>query len=143
MNPESPSHVRYEPRDANTRVVALAVAGGLVALLVIIFALAELFHVFRAQEDAEDVLPSPMMTPELNQPPEPRLQVDLASNLQLSRDAEQKRLKGYAWIDRKAEVVRIPIQAAMDRIIEHGLPDWSASKKKSDGETQNEAEHKK
>ena len=35
---------------------------------------------------------------------------------------QQQELESYAWEDRKAGVVRIPIERAMDLLLEKGLP---------------------
>ena len=45
--------------------------------------------------------------------PGPRLQVDDEADLAALRAEEAAKLKGYHWVDRKAGVVRIPIERAM------------------------------
>jgi hypothetical protein len=46
--------------------------------------------------------------------PAPRLQVTDQRDLEALRRAEAERLEGYGWVDRKAGVVHIPIERAMD-----------------------------
>jgi hypothetical protein len=55
-------------------------------------------------------------------PPEPRLQTDPRDDLANLRRAEEEVLQSYAWIDRNADVVRIPIEQAMKLTAERGLP---------------------
>jgi hypothetical protein len=55
-------------------------------------------------------------------PPSPRLQVAARAELQKYRDAQQEELTTYGWTDQHNGVVRIPIDRAMDLIIERGLP---------------------
>ena len=55
-------------------------------------------------------------------PPEPRLQVDPRQDLSAYREREAALLDGYRWVDKNAGVVRIPIDEAMKRVVERGLP---------------------
>ena len=49
-------------------------------------------------------------------PPEPRLQVTPSQDLDAIRKAEIDRLSSYGWVDRKAGVVHIPIERAIDLV---------------------------
>jgi len=55
-------------------------------------------------------------------PPEPRLQVDEPRTWQQQLADERARLEGYAWVDQKAGVVRIPVDRALELVAERGLP---------------------
>ena len=55
-------------------------------------------------------------------PPEPRLQVDPVHDFDAYRDRQQEQLEGYHWIDKRAGVVRIPIEKAMKSVVERGIP---------------------
>ncbi len=55
-------------------------------------------------------------------PPEPRLEAKPGQALQEVVPPEEQKLNSYGWIDQKAGVVHIPIQQAMDLIIQRGLP---------------------
>ena len=57
-------------------------------------------------------------------PPAPRLQVDPAADLAAFRAAEAAELSSYAWENRAAGMVRIPIGRALVLTAERGLPDW-------------------
>jgi hypothetical protein len=63
--------------------------------------------------------------------PEPRLQVSPSLDLETFRAREDQQLQTYGWVDRKAGIVRIPINEAMDLVARRGLPTRSAA------ETQN------
>ena len=54
-------------------------------------------------------------------PPEPRLQANPVEDLRESRASARRALDGYAWVDRKAGRVRIPIERAMDLVAERGV----------------------
>jgi hypothetical protein len=54
--------------------------------------------------------------------PDPRLEEDERGQLNGIITAEQDRLYTYGWIDESAGTVHIPIERAMDLIVEQGLP---------------------
>jgi len=53
---------------------------------------------------------------------EPRLQTDAVEDLRQLQANEDAMLSGYAWVDRKKGLVRIPIDRAIDLITQRGLP---------------------
>jgi len=55
--------------------------------------------------------------------PNPRLQIKGAVDLANLRAAEEADLDSYGWIDRNSGTVRIPIDRAMQLLLERGLPD--------------------
>jgi hypothetical protein len=50
------------------------------------------------------------------------LQIHPAHYLEQLRQGEDEKLNSYGWVDQKAGTVRIPIDRAMDLLIEKGLP---------------------
>jgi hypothetical protein len=54
-------------------------------------------------------------------PPAPRLQVTPVVDLQNYRDGQREQLESYGWVDKEGGVVRIPIERAMDLVLERGL----------------------
>lgn len=52
----------------------------------------------------------------------PRLQVDETADINAYRAKQNLLLNEYAWIDKSAGTVRIPIEQAMKRLLERGLP---------------------
>ena len=104
----------YERSDAGPALLA-GLAGGL-ALFIIATPLAlellypELIH----QADVGPVA----------DPPGPRLQVNPAADLAAFRQSETAQLTQYAWTDRAAGRVRIPIARALALTAQRGLPGW-------------------
>lgn len=98
-----------------------AFAAGVVALVVLgVLGSAAVFHFFVQHQPLgppaspfEDVRPMP---------PEPRLQTTAPLDLKRYRDDEEKILEGYGWVDPQAGVVRIPIDRAMDLLLQKGYP---------------------
>jgi len=60
--------------------------------------------------------------------PEPRLQTHPLRDLEELRAAEREIIEGYAWIDKPAGVVRIPVSRALELTAERGLPSRAAAK---------------
>jgi hypothetical protein len=54
--------------------------------------------------------------------PNPKLEEDERGQLNGIRLEEEKMLYSYGWVDEKAGAVRIPIERAMDLIVQRGLP---------------------
>ena len=51
-------------------------------------------------------------------PPEPRLQVSAPKDLEQYEAAQEEILNNYGWVDQKAGIVRIPIDRAMDILVQ-------------------------
>jgi hypothetical protein len=49
------------------------------------------------------------------------LQVDGLRNLRAMRATEDGLLTSYGWVNREAKTVRIPVERAMDLLVERGL----------------------
>jgi hypothetical protein len=111
----------YQDRDIRLRalVAALAVIS-LVALATVIGMAALLAH-YKAEAEAAYEPVSPLAS-KRELPPEPRLQVVPAEELEAHRAMERLFLDHYQWIDRQAGLARIPIDRAMALVVERGLP---------------------
>ena len=55
-------------------------------------------------------------------PPGPRLQISPERDLEQFRADEEKRLNSYYWIDKQKGTVHIPIDEAMKKVVETGIP---------------------
>jgi hypothetical protein len=54
--------------------------------------------------------------------PSPKLEEDERGQLNGIRLAEEQTLYSYGWVDEKSGTVRIPIERAMDLLVQRGLP---------------------
>jgi len=54
--------------------------------------------------------------------PNPKLEEDERGQLNGIRLEEEKTLYSYGWVDEKAGTLRIPIDRAMDLLVQRGLP---------------------
>ena len=77
-----------------------------------------------AREKAQDPPPPIMIEARLpHEPPAPRLQSDPFVELDQLRSAEESRLTSYGWDEGSAENAHIPIDRAMDLLVDRGLPE--------------------
>ena len=115
----------YEKTDTSVHSVAL-LAGAFVGLL--IFGLIVGYGTFKILSPPETVSgPPALIETSRTLPPGPRLQVDARKDLAAYLKDEQQELDTYGWVDQKAGVVRVPIERAMDLLLEKGLPVRSES----------------
>jgi hypothetical protein len=60
-------------------------------------------------------------------PPSPRIQSNPGADMQSYSQSQQNLLNTYAWVDRQNGIVRMPIDRAMELVLERGLPTRSTS----------------
>jgi len=117
-----PPAATREKRDINIRKVAIYGSGMLVVIcLAGVLTTVMVFKKLAGSDANEGVSPSPMLEAQ-PLPPEPRLQANPMLDLKKYRAAEEAELKSYGWVDRPNGVVRIPVERAMELVLERGLP---------------------
>jgi len=110
---------RYERRDFNTRIISFYALGLVIVCLVTSVAI----WLFEKGLDRFFAYPgnaSWTSSPRMVAPP-PRLQTDSARDLATMRAEEEVILRSYGWVDRPHGVIRIPIDVAMQRLVERGV----------------------
>jgi hypothetical protein len=111
----------YETSDANVPVIYKWGVG----LFVVMFgAMALMFGLHLALQAVPmktDHEPTAMEM-ERMLPPKPRLQVNQQLDLKQLRDNENTVLHSYGWVRKESGAVHIPIDRAMDLLVERGLP---------------------
>ena len=117
------SGVGHETRDVDIRRVSI-LAGVLVFVIAAAMGLMVLmFDRLAAREASHQAPPSTLVEPPgVRLPPEPRLQEDPVADLARMMTEEQAALDGYGWVDRERGVARIPVQRAMEILVQRGLP---------------------
>jgi len=116
---ENNSAVAYEKRDVNARVILYFVLALFLTLALTLVSMRGLFGYFSATQNL-----GPGASPFDNSralPPTPRLQVDPAADLDQVRGAQVEMLNTYGWVDKASGTVRVPIDRAMDMLIERKL----------------------
>jgi hypothetical protein len=110
-------------RDVDIRGVLLSgfgLAAGIFAALVASWGL---FRVLEKRQGRVDKPLPPQVVVNLKRiPPEPRLEPDPLALRRELRAQEDALLKSYGWVDRTAGSVHIPIDRAMEIVLERGVP---------------------
>jgi hypothetical protein len=114
------NHRSYE--DSEVSVGRLfAFAAGVVGLVVLgVLGSAVVFHFFVEHQPLGP--PASPFEDVRTMPPQPRLQVAAPLDLKAYRDDQEKTLHEYRWVDSQGGVVRIPIERAMDLLLQKGYP---------------------
>jgi len=118
-NPE----VHHEESDVDIRGILAFGVGLFVVAVFIHFAVWVLFRYFDSREARQAAPQYPLAAAQGSRvPPEPRLQTNPRQDLADLRAREEETLATYGWVDRNAGVVRIPIDEAVRKTLERGLP---------------------
>jgi hypothetical protein len=118
----APASVDHETSDVNIRAIFGFALGLTVTTMIVGLAVWVLFQYFDARESRAVFTEYPLATRESRVPPEPRLQTNPREDLGNLRTREDQSLSSYGWVDKNAGVVRIPIDRAMQLVVERGLP---------------------
>ncbi len=115
--------VAYEKRDVNPRAILWVGVAILISAVIIHFAVWGLFDQFNKSEAHKGKPPASLVNTKPQPPPQrPRLQTDAPADLQELRMREDAALESYGWVDREKGVVHIPVERAMELLVERGLP---------------------
>ena len=113
----TPSHERSDISARGAAWFALALVLG-VALTAIV-----IWWMQMRLDHSEPVWPhQPTAADPRFQSPAPVLQVASSEDLVTWQAAEDEALQSYGWMDRKAGVIRIPVERAREIILQRGLP---------------------
>jgi len=134
-------HGSFERRDVGIAGVLYFLLGLAVLGLMAAVVVTGLFHYLDKRTEAQQTPVSPLVTnapkdtrhlpPEYNGDyqqylqknfPSPQLEIDERTELNKDRLREEQALSTYDWVDKNAGTVRIPIDRAMDLIVQRGLP---------------------
>jgi hypothetical protein len=120
---ETPPGAGYEHTDAGVGTIVRFGIWLAVAAILVHFGLGFMYSMLIEQsKDLEEPRYPLAATSEAPLPPQPRLQQFPRSEIYQFRLTEQAALAGYGWVDKDAGVVRIPIDEAMRKVLEEGLP---------------------
>jgi hypothetical protein len=123
VDPHGADGLGHEERDVSLAPLVRGLVG-LVALVVLSLVLARVLFGYLAMHEAETSPPANPLAQSFGRqiPPEPRLQPDPLQDLRTLHAEEDAVLNSYGWVDRKAGVVRIPVQHALELLAQRGLP---------------------
>jgi hypothetical protein len=109
----------HETGDINVWAIG-KFAFALIAIIAISLGLlVGLFKYFQTRDDAN---PTAVRVDPIKLFPEPRLERSPIPDLQTVRAEEDRMLNSYGWVDPQKNVVRVPIDVAIDLLAKKGLP---------------------
>jgi len=123
----------FERRDLSASGVVGFLGGLLIVGVLVVFLLASVYAFLDRYQKAHEPPQNPLVgatnadtrhpTPQdENRFPLPRLETNEGDELNDLRLQEEKTLNSYGWLDQKAGVAHIPIERAMELVVERGLP---------------------
>ena len=112
--------VHHETTDASISALVKFSIGLFLLIVVALVGMQWMFNYFRNTQQLGP--PASPFAESQASPPGPRLQVDPAQDLKQLRQGEDDKLNSYGWVDQKAAIARIPVDRAMDLLIQKGLP---------------------
>lgn len=116
-------HPGYERSDVQPSSVAWMAAGFFGGIAVSAGLVAGLIGLLSWEAAMPPTAPS---TVQPSSPSSARLEVPEGKDRGRLEQAAQQSLQGYAWVDREAGRVRIPIEDAMHLLVQRGWPDKAA-----------------
>jgi hypothetical protein len=114
----------HELSDVSIGGLITFLAGLVVSLAVVVMAVAGMFVLLMRQAEKADPPQPPLADLRAKDPPAPRLQEAPALDMRKSEAEQAAALRETRWIDKEAKVVQLPIERAMQLVVERGLPDW-------------------
>jgi hypothetical protein len=82
------------------------------------------FWFFESREHAaaQQAMKYPLAVGQHREPPTPNLQTQPFKDVYQLRQAENDKLSSYGWVDKEGGIARIPIDRAIDVMLQRGLP---------------------
>jgi hypothetical protein len=119
----------YETSDVHTGPIYKFIFA-LVLLMVfgIVIAIAIFWGLYGAYTEDYAQMKTTAMQDTRQVPPGPLLQVSNHQDLLDFREVQARQVSGHAtWLDKNAQVVRLPIERALELVSERGLPNFQAT----------------
>lgn len=115
--PENIPQARHETRDVTFTFAVFWFGGITVALGACVAIIMAIWPESLNNTSIRNVMPVPAF-------PQPVLQTSDRADMSAFLRAELQELNSIGWVDRKAGIVHIPIEEAMQKIAAQGIPDW-------------------
>jgi len=124
---------KFEGQDLSVRGILAFLAGLVVVCVLVYVVVAGMYGFLNRYQKAHEPPQNPLVQAtntdtrhpaptDANKFPLPRLETNERGQLNDQRYREEETLNTYGWLDQKAGVAHIPIQHAMELIVERGLP---------------------
>jgi len=120
----TPAGAKYEHTDIDTSVGYKFALWLVVAMLISVAIVYGTFWFFENRTQAADAAAQkyPLAVGQQRNPPAPNLQMQPFKDVYMLRQGEAERLGSYGWVDKDGGIARIPIDRAMEMLLQRGLP---------------------
>lgn len=120
----NPPGAQYEHTDIDTSVGYQFAMWLAVAMLISVAIVYGAFWFFENQSQAADAAAQkyPLAVGQQRIPPVPNLQMQPFKDIYVLHEGEAQKLGTYGWVDKQGGVVRVPIDRAMELLLQRGLP---------------------
>ena len=126
------NHDGFEQEDLSSSAVLYSLAGLALVGLVVYLIVFGMYRFLDSYQTAQQPPLSPMVTPQADTRtvtpenaetfPQPRLEENERTQLRSFIEDQDRKLATYDWVDKDRGTVRIPIDRAMELIVQRGLP---------------------
>ncbi len=161
IKPGHPNHghtgheTEYEREDLAARGVFAFMIGLAITGVIIYFIIVRMYHFLDNYERSQMATASPLSTSRgamsrvvtqadmdklFKDNGAPMLETDERTQLRSFLINQEDQLNSYGWIDQKAGVAHIPIERAMDLLVQRGLPVYPQSSAQAAGEGKSSAQ---
>ena len=120
----TPPGAKYEHTDIDTSVGYQFALWLVVAMVISVGIVYGTFFFFEGQTKKADAVAQkyPLAVGQAKTPPLPNLQTQPFKDVYLLRKGEAEKLASYGWVDKDGGVTRLPIDRAMEVLLQRGLP---------------------
>ncbi len=124
INPD----VKYESADANAKWLGFIGLGIIIAAIILPFLLWGLYGYFEQTAAKGSPIPEAVSKKRFDTAQSPPLEPHPVENYERFRQVENEKLNDYGWVDKQNGVVHIPIEQAMQMLVNKGLPQINEQK---------------
>jgi hypothetical protein len=111
-----PNGAGHEQREVSVRLIVVSLGFLAIGTFIVFLIVVGIFRYFYDTDKTAEALRQGVI------PPEPRIEVAPYEQLQQLKVREDHILNSYAWVDKNAGTVRVPIDRAIDLLAAKGLP---------------------
>lgn len=132
LNNQLTNHEGFEREDLSSRSVMYFMAGLAIFAAVIYVIVFGMYHFLDTYQKTHQAAISPLVTPQADTRnateentktfPQPRLEENERSQLRDVIQDQDRKIETYDWVDKDKGIVKIPIERAMDLLVQRGLP---------------------
>ncbi len=112
----------HERKDVDVRALFTVAFLLLLSCVAIFIVITLMMHYFKVHEPGVTAGQANIPLTRARDFPHPRLVIKPGASLAELRAAEDSDLNSYGWVDRTSGIARIPIDGAMQLLLERGLP---------------------